>query len=107
MYLWIKHGAKACPIFVSYLRNAYLNEEGKRVLAQGGLTDWREYATFAEFVADLWSFGRYPSPQAHKLETYGWTPTLFLEGGRPISPLHSEGRWGHWRLGKFAANEVS
>jgi hypothetical protein len=95
-------------ICVSYLRNVYnCPHQGRLTLDHARITDWRQYESFEGFIDDLWTFGAYPKAQAHKMQSYGWTPTLFLPGPRPISPIHPDGKPGVWRHGKSAADVIT
>src|ERR1017187_2997939 len=94
---------------VSKLGNIFYNPRtGKRQLSMAEITGYDELASFSElrdYVIGL----RYPTPQADKLESFGWVPTLFMPGDRHFKRNGAEEtiRHGCWRTGAAEADELS
>lgn len=88
-------------ISVSYLQSLF-QKDGKRILHRGKITSWDDYLSWDDFVSDFLDAATYPNSPTHKEEAFGWTPTLFRESER-----ESDGRWGHWRKGEHAADELT
>jgi hypothetical protein len=89
--------AKPRFLYVSDLTRIYRDKEtGENRLAQATITDAHAFASFDELSQHVLVDLRYPRPQSHKFETYGWTPTLFHQSVRTLKNGEmEEGSW--WR----------
>jgi hypothetical protein len=85
-------------LIISKLDHIYtVKATGERKISMAEVTGYEELTSFADlrnFVMDL----RFPTPQTSKMESYGWTPTLFMLSdhifpGRGGQPYTVHGRW--------------
>lgn len=90
---------------ISDLCRIYLNKRtGKSQLSMAEITGYDELASFADlrdYVMNL----RYPRPQADKLESFGWVPTMFMPSDRTFRRDGGDSfvRNGCWRTGAAEA----
>lgn len=93
------------PLYVSGLTHIYWRAEaGQFRLDQARVTEWHEFADFGGLRDCILARLRYPKPQGHKLETYGFVPTLY-EPTINVARGHKEPAC--WRCGSAEADELS
>lgn len=84
-------------ILTSYLQNVFYSKaQEKHLLHQSQITSQTDHADWPTFIEGFLADCTYPTPPAHKAETYGWTPTIFN-----IGP-NRDGIEGHWRYAPLA-----
>lgn len=92
---------------VSYLREVF-PKSNRMTLHQSKITAMEVYTDFQDFASRFWSEASFPTPQSHKFETYGWTPTLFRESNwRPKSKPDATPEYGLWRTGEACTEHVT
>lgn len=94
---------------ISSLSSIFFNRRTrKKQLSMAEITGYDELASFAD-LRDYVMGLRYPTPQADKLESFGWVPTLFMPGDHTFK--RHDGvevtRNGCWRNGAAEAPELS
>lgn len=94
---------------ISDLRSIFFNKRtGKKQLSMAEITGYDELASFAD-LRDYVMGLRYPTPQADKLESFGWVPTVFMPGDHTFKGRDGVEvtRKGCWRNGAAEAPELS
>jgi hypothetical protein len=87
-------------IALSYLQKVYYSRKRDlTVLHQSLVTDWDFAPTFGDAVASILANASYVAPQSNKLETFGWTPAVFMPS------VNGDGQEGVWREGCHAMDE--
>src|SRR4051794_12013752 len=88
-----------CEVRVSYYREKAWGEGWS--LHQAKITEQVSYPGFNDFIQQFFDKGRYPEPQTHKLQTYGWNPLWFQES------QNRSGKWGRWRAGAHSDHQIT
>lgn len=97
-------------IFVSNLTQIYTrNIDGQPRLSMAQITGFEELQTFKALRDHVLETLRYPTPQKHKFETYGWVPTLYGPSERTFQRMDGTSftRFGEWRNGAAEADMLS
>lgn len=94
---------------ISILKGIFFNKKTQKPqLSMAEISGYEELASFAD-LRDYVMGLRYPSPQADKLECFGWVPTVFNPGDRTFNRDDGSSfvRNGGWRTGTAEAEGAS
>ncbi|MCF4129002.1 hypothetical protein [Methylobacterium sp. SyP6R] len=96
-----------CLPVVSVLKTIFASKQGP-TLHQAKIDATRSYEDFQGFVRGFQAEMVYPSPQASKVESYGWTPVAF-EAGYWTSKSRPDAtpKWGTWRVGSASTGRIT
>lgn len=102
----ITTGTQVAPV-VSLLKTVFNGKQGP-TLHQAKIDKFHEYDDFEAFVRGFVATAVYPTPQASKTESYGWTPVAFEESEwRPKSRPDATPKRGLWRVGHASTNRLT